>query len=220
MERKNISIGHEVSRLLPIELANYVMDHSKKDFLRRFSESQTLVFDTKGKDRKGKGPIIICMDESSSMTSIKEHSKAFCIALLTIAKKQKRDFAIIPFASTVGDVQVFRKGQATTQDLLTFSNSFLGGGTNYEQPLRESLNILLQSEFNEADILFVTDGSSFLSTHFIDEFNATKKKKQFECTAVILTNLFNTVDVNLVNKFSDRVIEVNELFDAGDVFVL
>ena len=220
MERKNIAIGQEVSRLLPTELANYVMGHSKMDFLRRFSESQALVFDTKGKDRKGKGPIIICMDESSSMTSIKEQSKAFCIALLTIAKKQKRDFAIVPFASKVGEVKIFAKGQASTQDLLAFSNSFLGGGTNYEQPLRESLTILLQSEFNEADILFVTDGSSFLPTRFIEEFNATKKKKQFECTAVVLTNLFNAVDVNVVQKFSDRVIEVGELFEAADAFVL
>lgn len=220
MERKNIAIGQEVSRLLPTELANYVMGHSKQDFLRRFSESQAFVFDTKGKDRKGKGPIIICMDESSSMTSIKEQSKAFCIALLTIAKKQKRDFAIVPFASKVGEVKIFAKGQASTQDLLAFSNSFLGGGTNYEQPLRESLNILLQSEFNEADILFVTDGSSFLPTRFIEEFNATKKKKQFECTSVVLTNLFNAVDVNLVKKFSDRVIEVGELFDAAEAFVL
>lgn len=220
MERKNIAIGQEVSRLLPTELANYVMGHSKMDFLRRFSESQALVFDTKGKDRKGKGPIIICMDESSSMTSIKEQSKAFCIALLTIAKREKRDFAIVPFASRVGEVKIFAKGQASTQDLLAFSDSFLGGGTNYEQPLRESLNILLQSEFNEADILFVTDGSSFLPTRFIEEFNATKKKKQFECTSVVLTNLFNAVDVNVVNKFSDRVIEVGELFEAAEAFVL
>lgn len=220
MERKNIAIGQEVSRLLPTELANYVMGHSKMDFLRRFSESQALVFDTKGKDRKGKGPIIICMDESSSMTSIKEQSKAFCIALLTIAKKQKRDFAIVPFASKVGEVKIFAKGQASTQDLLAFSSSFLGGGTNYEQPLRESLTILLQSEFNEADILFVTDGSSFLPTRFIEEFNETKRKKQFECTSVVLTNLFNAVDVNVVNKFSDRVIEVGELFEAAEAFVL
>ena len=220
MERKNISIGQEVSRLLPTELASYIMGHSKLDFLRRYSESQTLVFDTKGKDRKGKGPIIICMDESSSMTSIKEQSKAFCIALLAIAKKQKRDFAIIPFATKVGDVKIFSKGQATTQDILQFSNSFLGGGTNYEQPLRESLNILLKSEFNEADILFVTDGSSFLSSRFIEEFNLTKKQKHFECTSVVLTNLYNAVDLNVVNKFSDRVIEVNELFQAAEAFVL
>lgn len=220
MERKNITIGQEVSRLLPTELASYILPHSKLDFLRRYSEQQTFIFDTKGKDRKGKGPIIICMDESSSMTSMKEQSKAFCIALLMIAKKQKRDFAIIPFASQVGELQIFRKGQATTQELIQFSNSFLSGGTNYEHPLRESLNILLQSEFNEADVLFVTDGSSFLPSKFIDEFNETKKKKQFECTAIVLTNLYNAVDLNVVNKFSERVIEVNELFEADEAFII
>lgn len=220
MERKHITMGHEVSRLLPTELANYVLGHSKMDFLRRFSESQTFIFDTQGKERKGKGPIILCIDESSSMTSIKEQSKAFCMALLMIAKKQKRDFALIPFATAIGEVKIFRKGQATLQDLLTFSYSFLGGGTNYEQPLRESLAILLQSDFKEADVLFITDGSSFLSSQFIAEFNAVKKKKQFTCTAVVLTNLFNAVDLNVVNKFSDRVIEVNDLFEAEDAFVL
>ncbi|MGN7478241.1 vWA domain-containing protein [Solibacillus silvestris] len=220
MACQNISFGQEVSRLLPAELGNYMMKHSKLDFLKRFSEQQTLIFDTNGKDRKGKGPIIICIDESSSMTTIKEQSKAFCIALLMIAKKQKRDFAIVPFATNVGDVKFFRKGQATTQDLIHFSNSFLGGGTNYELPLRESLNILLRSEFTEADLLFVTDGSSFLPAAFIDEFNRSKKQKQFECTAVVLTNFFNAVDLNVVHKFSDRVIEVNDLFDAGDAFAL
>ncbi|WP_225223726.1 vWA domain-containing protein [Solibacillus merdavium] len=220
MEFRNISIGHEVSRILPLELANYMMRPSKLDFLKRLSEQQTFVFGTKGKARKGKGPIIVCIDESSSMTSIKEQSKAFCIALLTIAKKQKRDFAIVPFATNLGEVVFFRKGQATTDDLIQFSNSFLGGGTNYELPLRESLNILLKSEFNKADLLFVTDGSSFLPTRFVEEFNQLKKKKQFECTAVVLTNLYNAIDLNVVQKFSDRVIEVNELFEAGDAFVL
>lgn len=219
MARQNISVGQEVSRLLPSELANFVLPPSKLDFLRRYGEQQTFIFDTKGKDRKGRGPIIICMDESSSMTSIKEQSKAFCITLLMIARQQKRDFAIIPFASSVGEVQLFKKGQATSKQIIDFSEHFLGGGTNYERPLRESLNILLKSEFNKADILFVTDGSSFLPTSFIDEFNKIKKKKQFECSAVVLTNLFNAVDLTLVGRFSDRIMEVNELFEADGAFV-
>ena len=220
MERNNITIGQEVARLLPTELASYILPHSNLDFLRRYVEQQTFIFDTKGKDKKGMGPIIICMDESSSMTSLKEQSKAFCIALLTIAIKQKRDFAIVPFASQVGDVMIFKKGHATTQEIIHFSNQFLTGGTNYEHPLRESLKILTQSEFNEADILFVTDGSSFLSSRFIEEFNEVKRKKQFECTAIVLTNLFNAVDFNLINKFSDRIIEVGELFEAHDAFMI
>lgn len=220
MERNKITVGQEISRLLPAEMANYMIPNRKVDFLRRFSEQQTFIFDTNGKEKKGRGPIIICIDESSSMTSIKEQSKAFCIALLMIARNQKRDFAIIPFATKLGDVKIFLKGQATTQELIEFSNSFLGGGTNYEHPLRESLDILLKSEFKKADVLFVTDGSSYLSSSFIQQFLQAKKEKQFECTAIVLTNFYNAVDLTVVKKFSDRVIEVGELFEADEAFAL
>ncbi len=220
MERKDVTLGQEVARLLPTEVANFIMPDSKRDFLRRYAEQQTFVFDTKGKNRKGRGPIIICMDESSSMTSIMEESKAFCLALLMIARRQKRDFAIIPFASDIGEILIFPKGRSSSKDIITFSNHFLGGGTNYEKPLRASLEILGKSDFNEADILFVTDGSSFLSSRFIEDFNIAKKKRKFECTSIVLTNLINTVDMELVNSFSDKVIEVNELFEAEEVFTL
>ncbi|MFF5994964.1 VWA domain-containing protein [Lysinibacillus sp. KU-BSD001] len=218
MERQNITLGQEVGRLLPMELAHFIMPHAKLDFLRRYAEQQTLVFDTQGKERKGRGPIIICIDESSSMTSIKAESKAFCLALLAIARKQKRDLAIVPFASDVGEMMVFPKGRSTVDEVLAFNRRFLGGGTNYEKPLRASLDILTTSEFNHADILFVTDGSSFLPSRFLEEFNVIKQKRKFECIAVILTNLINTVDVELVKRFSDKVIEVNTLLDAEEAF--
>ena len=150
MERKNVTYGQEIARLLPMELASFVLPNAKLDFLKRYSEQQTLIFDMKGKDRRGRGPIIICMDESSSMTSIKAESKAFCLALLMIARKQKRDFAIVPFASEVGEVVIFAKGRSTAEDIMNFSTHFLGGGTNYEKPLRASLDILTKSEFNKA----------------------------------------------------------------------
>lgn len=220
MARKEVTLGQEVARLLPIEQANLLLPHYKLDFLRRFSEQQTLIFDKKGKDRRGRGPMIICIDESSSMTTLKAQSKAFCLALLSIAHKQKRDLAIIPFASDLGEIRQFHKGRATTDEILTFSDSFLGGGTNYEKPLLASLDILSQSKFNLADVLFVTDGTSFLSSQFIQEFNAIKKKRKFTCTAIVLTNLFNAVDVTLVHRFSDRVIEANDLFEAEDAFTL
>lgn len=218
MERKNVTYGQEVARLLPMELASFVLPNARVDFLKRYSEQQTLIFDTKGKDRRGRGPIIICMDESSSMTSIKAESKAFCLALLMIARKQKRDFAIVPFASEVGEVVIFSKGRATTEDIISFSNRFLGGGTNFEMPLRVSLDILKKSEFNNADVLFVTDGSSYLSSSFIEEFNAIKKKRDFECTSIVLTNLIQTVNIDIVYRFSDKVIEVKDLFDAEEIF--
>ena len=47
LERKNITVGNELSRLLPSELANYILPVSRLDFLRRYAESQTVTFDVK-----------------------------------------------------------------------------------------------------------------------------------------------------------------------------
>ena len=218
MQRQDVTLGQEIARLLPIELASFVMPQSKLAFYRKFVEHETMIFDQKGKDTSGRGPIIICMDESSSMSFLKEESKAFCLALLFIAKKQKRDFAIIPFATNVGDVSIFEKGQANVDDITKFATSFLGGGTNYEKALNEALQILNNSKFKQADILFVTDGTSFLSKGFLDDYNETKRKRAFTCTSIVLTNLNNSVDINLVEKFSDRVIVANDLFSADQVF--
>lgn len=218
MERKEIALGQEIARLLPMELANFVLPKSKLDFYRRFAEQQTFIFGQKGKDTVGRGPIIICMDESSSMLSMKAESKALCIALLSIASMQRRDFAIVPFASDIGEVLIFPKGKSSAEQVLHFADQFLSGGTNYEKPLKKSLEILSSSQFNKADLLFVTDGSSFLSRKFIDEFNEVKKKRKFECTSIVLANLYNAVDETVIAKFSDRIIHVENLLEADDVF--
>ncbi|RUL52167.1 MULTISPECIES: VWA domain-containing protein [Lysinibacillus] len=214
---KNIVPGHEIQNLIPSELAKYSLPASKLDFLKRLAERQALQYDYKNKN-KGKGPIVFCVDESSSMSSIRNECKAFCMALLMIAKKQKRDMVIIPFANDTGEVHLFKKGQSTIEQIILFCNSFLGGGTNFEKPLKYALEVITTSEFNKADLLFLTDGSSFLSKHFIEEFNRCKKRKKCECISIILTNYFNAVDKSIVQSFSDQVIEVKHLFEATDVF--
>lgn len=220
MERRNITMGRELERLLPIELANWSMSSSKVDFLRRFAEQQTFVFSTTGKDKRGKGPIVICMDESSSMSMMRAKSKAFCLALMMIAKKQKRDLAIIPFATTIGKPTIFKKGMSTTDELLAFCDQFLNGGTNFEKPLAEALQILSQSRFQEADIVFVTDGVSALNETFLAHFAAVKKRKQFQCLSVVLQSKYTTTDVRAVERFSDKIVVVDDLTQAEEVFGL
>ena len=211
LERKNITVGNELSRLLPSELANYILPVSRLDFLRRYAESQMVTFDVKGKNRWGRGPIIICMDESSSMHVMKAESKAFCLAFLLIAQKQKRDLAIIPFSSEIGEVQYFQKGLANTDQIISFSQQFLGGSTNFEKPLRQVLGILLESKFQAADVLFITDGASVLTQSFIEDFNEAKKQRKFECISIILNNNSVMVDLTIIKKFSNKVIEVDHL---------
>jgi Mg-chelatase subunit ChlD len=56
-------------------------------------------FKLEGKEKEGKGPLIVCIDNSGSMAGEREEwAKGFALGLLTIAKKQKREFCIIHFS--------------------------------------------------------------------------------------------------------------------------
>ena len=54
IERSGVTIGNEVERLLPMELSNLAIPQAKVDFIRRFAEGQTMIYDKKGKDTLGK----------------------------------------------------------------------------------------------------------------------------------------------------------------------
>ena len=183
IERSGVTIGNEVDRLLPMELSNLAIPQAKIDFIRRFAEGHTMIYDKKGKDTLGKGPIILCLDQSGSMRDLDTQSKGFALAMMSVAKKQKRDFALITF-SVSANVQVFQKGKSTTEDLIQLVGSFLGGGTNFYDPLKKSLSLINESRFKQADLVFVTDGQANLPKEFIEEFSRTKDKKKFECLSV------------------------------------
>jgi uncharacterized protein with von Willebrand factor type A (vWA) domain len=79
-------------------------------------------YDLIGHETEGQGPIIIAIDESGSMTTDyggmtgEVWSKAVMLALLSIARLQKRDLAVIHFSGP-DDLRV---------DLLISSSTFRG----------------------------------------------------------------------------------------------
>src|SRR4051812_32768078 len=129
---------------------------------------------------------------------------------MAIARKQKRDFALITF-STSAEVKVFPKGKSTTNDIIKLVGDFLGGGTNFYEPLKKSLSLIEESRFKQADIVFVTDGQANLPAEFIEEFRRTKDKKKFECLSVLIGG---EVDIDTVEKFSDRIIAADDFMAA------
>ncbi|KAA9023791.1 vWA domain-containing protein [Niallia endozanthoxylica] len=214
IERSGVTIGNEVDRLLPIELSSLAIPQAKVDFIRRFAEGQTMMFDKKGKDTLGKGPIILCLDQSGSMRKLDTQSKGFALALMNIARKQKRDFALITF-STNAEVTVFPKGKSTTNDLIHLAGNFLGGGTNFYDPLKQFLSLINESRFKQADIVFVTDGQANLPDEFLEEYRSTKDKKKFQCLSVLIGR---KVDFQTVQKFCDRVINADDFLAADEAF--
>lgn len=92
---------------------------------------------------KGKGDMIVLLDESGSTRSVAAWAKAFALAMLDIASKDKRKFALIHFASS-DDVKVdlFELGYYRSENMIAAAKHFFGGGTDFEAPLREALNLL------------------------------------------------------------------------------
>ncbi|WP_028987555.1 vWA domain-containing protein [Thermicanus aegyptius] len=211
IERSGVNLGNEVERLLPMELANY--KHARTDFLRRFAEGQTFIYDNKGKEKTGKGPIILCLDQSSSMDGDPdEQAKGFALALASIARKQHRDFAYIPF-NTKANIAIYKKGKMTAKDLVDMATSEPVGGTSFEAPLRLAMETINQSRFNKADIVFITDGEAGISEYFINEFLKTKEKKEFKMRSILIRDYVIENISKQMERISDQVDVAKDLLD-------
>lgn len=210
MARTGVTLGNDIDRILPSEMINLANPVAKSDFLRRFAEGETLQYATKGKQTLGKGSIILCLDQSGSMDQLDTQSKGFTLALMGIAKKQKRDFALVTFAN-YATVRQYPKGKISASQMVTLCEQFLNGGTNFKDPLCDSLELIKGSRFKNADIVFVTDGEDTLSKSFIDNFNKEKEKIGFSVVSLLIGNAREET----VRKFSDNIFHAKDFNDKN-----
>ena len=63
---------------------------------------------------------------------------------------------------------------------------FLGGGTDFEAPLNESVRLIEREGFDNADIVFVTDGECELPVSFCDELEEKKTAYHFKITGIVM----------------------------------
>ncbi|WOV86293.1 VWA domain-containing protein [Sporosarcina oncorhynchi] len=209
VERRGIAIGSNLELLLPYELGLLTHPISKVDFLRRFIEVQTMQYNQLGQEVLGKGPIILCLDQSSSMSSFDSQSKGFALALMTLARKQHRDFCLLTFSKQT-KVFTYAKGKIKTSEMLMLARTYLNGGTDFTIALQEALEIIKLSRFKKADIIFITDGEDEVDEQFLTLFNKKKSESSFQVLSLILTDESKTVEA-----FSDRVIKIVDFEDDG-----
>jgi uncharacterized protein with von Willebrand factor type A (vWA) domain len=210
-DRSGIAMGNQVEMLLPTELASFASPHTRLDFLRRFAEGQTLQYDSKGKEQLGKGPIVLCLDQSGSMTNQDTIAKGFALALMSIARRQSRDFALILFSDRARKPLVFPRGKIGVDDMIRLATTFLDGGTDFASPLKKASEVIQSSRFRKADVVFVTDGEDRLTEDFVKHWNELKASKDFR----VLSLLIGTENDETVKKFSDRVVKASSLSDEA-----
>ena len=109
------------------------------------------------------------------------------MALLEIAAKSRRRFALIHFAgSSSCQVDIFRPGEYTLEDKLSAAETFLGGGTNFERPIREVIQLMDTEGFEKADVVFITDGECELPDACRQELQSAQATYHFTVTGILL----------------------------------
>ncbi|MFD8498003.1 VWA domain-containing protein [Amycolatopsis sp. NPDC059657] len=208
-ELVGITLGDDLTRLIPSELASLGVPALRAVFAARYAEQRLMTYDSRGETEAGQGAIIACIDCSASMAepyvaASGEHSgevvtgeawaKACALALLDQARQQRRDFVGILFASAT-EVKVFEfpaNRPVSIPAVLEFAEHFFCGGTDFEAPLSAAAEVL-QAGYNDAsrargDIVFITDGLAQVGEDWMRAWNETKAELEFRVFGVQIEN--------------------------------
>jgi uncharacterized protein with von Willebrand factor type A (vWA) domain len=224
-ELLEVEQGDAIHRLLPHELLSLHHPILRKDFYRRFLDQELIQYSLRGVEEKGKGPMIVCLDGSSSMSGDKEiWSKAVTLTLLEIARKQRRLFRSICFSSAETPLQVLDMNprdryEVETKTVMDLAEYFPGGGTDFQQPLDAALDCLRESRFKKGDIIFITDGECQVDPEWAENFREEKEKLGFSLFSILID--MGPASLGTLKEFSDRISTIKQLTgdEAKEIFV-
>jgi uncharacterized protein with von Willebrand factor type A (vWA) domain len=132
--------------------------------MRDLLESRAMQYRLEGRESLGKGPVVVCIDKSGSMAGPQdEWATAVALALLDVAQRQRRPFALLAFDGDIKHEVVVKPGEPLPEAaLFTPAN----GGTNIGRVMVRSLEIIARNEgaLKKADVVLITDGDSDTST--------------------------------------------------------
>lgn len=218
-----VKLGDNLQRMIPAEMLNLATPELEDDFWLRWANHSLLEYDLRGKEKVGQGPVVLVVDESGSMScedvmggSREAWSKALALALADQARQKGRDFHYIGFSSSRQQWHImFAGGKTTLNGVLEMTEHFWGGGTAYEQPLRQALEIIERS-YDDAnkpkpDVVFITDDEyGSMDEDFMREWNRIKDKTAVRCFGVALGCGYS----GALQQVSDNVRKIEELTES------
>lgn len=221
----DVEPGRTLDRLLPPELLALRHPLLRRDLLRRLAEGQLLTYRLRGVDERGRGPMIVCLDGSSSMAGEKEiWSKAVALTLLEIARRQRRLFRFVCFSSPETPLFTLdlnpREHHLVREDrALDVAEYFPGGGTDFETPLDAAVATLADTRYRRGDVVLITDGECRVSPAWLARFRRAKARLGFSLFSVLID--VGPASAATLAELSDRVSAVSQLTDAAarDLFV-
>ena len=145
-----------------------------------------------------KGPFIVCVDSSGSMSGFPEQcAKAIAYALMQIALAEDRDCFVILFSTEQITYQLTRQdGLRDASDFLTYS---FHGGTDLEPVLVKSIDLMRGERYRNADLVVISD------------FIAPKQSQELQQQVTNLKKQHNRFHAISLSKYGNP--ELMSLFD-------
>jgi uncharacterized protein with von Willebrand factor type A (vWA) domain len=221
----DVERGSELARLIPAELTALHHPILYRDFKRRLLEGEILQYQLRKDEEKGKGPMVVCLDLSSSMQGEKElWGKAVTLTLMDLARRQRRLFRAVLFSSGEGSMKVLdmnnqRRYEPELPKVLELAEYFPGGGTEFERPIDAAVELLGHKKLRRGDIVIITDGECQVSPEWLAQLRQRKDELQFKIFGVLVD--VGSSEASTLTQFSDRLTSVKQLSakDTRQIFL-
>lgn len=233
-ELVGVTLGDDLSRVVPSELANLGLPGLRAMFAARYAAGELMLYDSQGEQSTGQGAVIACVDTSHSMyeagpggVTREAWAKACALALLDQARHAKRDFVGILF-SAADTMRVFRfpaGASVGSARVLDFAETFLGGGTSYQAPLTTARE-LLEEDFDDVgrargDIVMLTDDECGVTEEWMRGWKDAKHRLGFRVFGVAIGAPRAAEAGSVLDALCDNLRSIEDLTDvhaAADLF--
>lgn len=185
-----VVLDGDIGRLLPSELVQLDDPDLELDAMRRIIERQAMCREYRGIEAKARGPIVVVVDESGSMSGEPIcTAKAIALAMAWVARHQKRYCCLVGFSGgTEGTWCVIPPGKDDPTSLMEWLEHFFSGGTTCDVPLA-----VLPSKWDslgcpkgKTDIVIITDAQVDVPDELTQSFLAWKQRESVKLISLII----------------------------------
>ncbi|TKI04444.1 ATPase RavA stimulator ViaA [Martelella alba] len=189
-EISGIHQSDDLLRLLPSELVALGINELEFDFYRRLLEKRLLTYRLQGDawrerasllpargerhETQPRGPFIVCVDTSGSMSGLNEdYAKALCLALMRVALADNRRCYVTLFST--GMVSYELTARSGLEQAVRFLGQGFKGGTDLSACLGALADKLATPDWRDADAVVISD---FIAQRLPEDLIARIKRHQ------------------------------------------
>ncbi|MGR5117093.1 ATPase RavA stimulator ViaA [Vibrio astriarenae] len=198
--------SNDLNRMLPNETMFLAHPELEVVFYKHLVDKRLMNYRVKGKSRTirkvvaqkpehksgeiEKGPFILCVDASGSMKGFPEKSvKAMAYALMQIALAEGRDCFVMLYSTEQITYELTK--QDGLQEVADFLSYTFFGGTDLEQALTNSMEMLQTECYRNADVLVLSDFIAPTQSKELQKQVDELKSRQYRFHAVCVSKYGN-----------------------------